>query len=278
MKLSTATKINLFVIFIGLVIFLVHYCSPPSLVAWGMNINSPDWACIFENSDRVEVLWFTLSKGQTIFMFIAITLFALFMNQPPEYKPIYLNNKGFTLVEVMMVVAIMGILAGIAFLSIDSKPFRQRAAARELFSVFHLAKMEAIKRNSTVSVGVNDKDYAVWCKGQRLSTGSFNQTISVDSANIASGGVNKTTPPTVVPQAVQDQITNQCGGQLVNCQPLIDYLKPFAGTVYNHLTEFNSRGLISTGNGTYKVHSQQTYIPINVNLAGGISVGTKQND
>jgi len=279
MKLSSATKFNLFVIFIGMVIFLIHYCSPPQLVAWGQSMESPDWACIFENSDRVGVLWYTIPKSITIIGFISLIIFALIMNKPPEQIPdIILNEKGVTLVECMMVVSIIGILSAIAYTSIDTKPYRQRAAARELYGIIHCAKMEAIKRSSTVSLGINNNDYTIWCQGKKILTGQFIAPISVDSDDIASGGVNKTAPPKVIPPDIQYKITHECGGQLVGCQPLLDYLAPFAGTVYKHLTEFNSRGMVSSGNGTYKIHSQQSYIPVYLSMAGGVSIRPKQNE
>jgi len=67
------------------------------------------------------------------------------------------GQKGFTLVEVVMVVAIIGILAAIAVPSFLSwlPNIRLKAAARDAYSTFQKARLEAIKRNQNVVILVN---------------------------------------------------------------------------------------------------------------------------
>lgn len=64
------------------------------------------------------------------------------------------NKEGFTLVELMIVVALMGVIAAIAIPVFFSwlPNIRHRAASRDLFLDMQLAKMEAIKRNVNVVV------------------------------------------------------------------------------------------------------------------------------
>ena len=69
-------------------------------------------------------------------------------------RPIYAGHAGFTLLELIVVIAIIGISLSIAIpqLSSFSQNATLRAAARELYGQFQRAKMEAIKRNETVAI------------------------------------------------------------------------------------------------------------------------------
>ena len=63
-------------------------------------------------------------------------------------------NKGFTLVEVIIVVGVIGIMAAIAVPAIMSwmPNIRLRGDAREMYATMQRAKMEAIKRNTCASI------------------------------------------------------------------------------------------------------------------------------
>ena len=76
------------------------------------------------------------------------------------------NQSGVTLIEVVVVIALLGILAGFAYPNFKSwiPNYKLKAAARDLVSNFQRAKMEAVKRNKWVEKLENVKEYLRWRK------------------------------------------------------------------------------------------------------------------
>lgn len=82
-------------------------------------------------------------------------------------KYIFKNNTGFTLIELMVTVAIAGILLGIGLPSFSSALSKSRLAttANELLTALNLAKSEAIKRGVQVTVRRKGSTASQWEQG-----------------------------------------------------------------------------------------------------------------
>ena len=101
--------------------------------------------------------------------------------RPPVLKMKKRNNPGFTLLELMVVIAIAGILASLAVPSYQKMLERNRLkeAAEALKSDMQLARTESIKRSKNVIVTRNAGNNGAWCYG-------FNDTTTACDCSQAS--------------------------------------------------------------------------------------------
>ena len=77
-----------------------------------------------------------------------------------KYLSINLKSKGFTLTELMLTLAIAGIMLGFALPAFDNflANINQTAAVNEKIGILNYARNEAINRPSTITVNITDDD------------------------------------------------------------------------------------------------------------------------
>lgn len=118
-------------------------------------------------------------------------------------RPGYLGSRGFSLIELMVVVAILGILAVAVGVYINNEDAKLRSFAFNLGSRFKQAKFEAMKRGHNVYLdfdfGVNgvgdgdpgnDNGYTMWIDNN--NNGDYNPwdlTMDVAHGAVAANGV-----------------------------------------------------------------------------------------
>ncbi len=71
------------------------------------------------------------------------------------------GSTGLSLVELLLVLAIMAILAGTGLVYMNTDGYRLRAEANNLKSTLQEARMEAVKRNESVKVVLDPEWYRV---------------------------------------------------------------------------------------------------------------------
>lgn len=189
------------------------------------------------------------------------------------------NSKGFTLVEVMTVVAIIGIMSTIAIHYISKSPYKQRAATRDFYSNVQKVRMEAIRIRSDISFGINDNSNVIDVyddKGFRKSIAlPYGSTIS--SKDVPSGALDTHELPKLWPSYLYDKCDALGYGPSLasykSCPEVIKYFDYHDGTKYDHVTTWSSLGYVKVGSGNYQIKLQNTSQNVEIGVAGSMNIG-----
>lgn len=280
-NLTGCQKLCFRIIGLVTVLYLIRHYSPQFIVDWAWDIDTPD---IFTLAGNNPLFYFTESiivhRSVPIFVCLLSALYVFFMYDIEEFiqylsTPVT-NQKGMTLVEVMVVVAIVGILSSIAALHLNRDSYKLRAMASNIRGTLQAVKMESIKTRENVSFGFNNTNKSVidiWVSGNFRKSINLDYGVVIDSVNVPSGKIPDKAMPTSVPQSVMDQCTPPT--PLAQCQALIDWGNQYKGKSYDHMIIFNSRGMVLSY-GKFNIILNGNKISFDVNMVGNIKMGNSE--
>lgn len=88
--------------------------------------------------------------------------------------------RGFSFVELIILLAVMGILAGVVGFSLNRRGLELNRAANDALSLVQAARFEAIKRNRVAVLGINNGTFRVFVDQNNngsLDSGEFERSI-----------------------------------------------------------------------------------------------------
>ena len=130
------------------------------------------------------------------------------------------TSDAFTVLELVIVLAVVGILGTVGFVLMDASRFATTQAANGLVNSVRRVRFEAIKENRTAYMTVNGSGYAIWVDrsnsgyppdaGETVADVQFGegslQGVFIESSNVSTVAfdrrgiplVGETTPGTIV--------------------------------------------------------------------------------
>jgi prepilin-type N-terminal cleavage/methylation domain-containing protein len=246
MKTNWFQKISLSILTMGLTFHVLRYFSPESWTTLWMDPENSILTTIFGNEKYAEILFgISVPSYFPIVIYVLLIVFVLSMYKveglTKKHGGIVSKDNGMTLIEVIVVIAIIGITAAIVYPYLDKQTHKHLASVREMHSVIRLAQSTAVTRNRPVSLCVNSDGYEIFIDG-----------VSHKKINLTNGIT----------------ITDKPAGSIGSGN--------ISGTACSHITTFTSTMIVSSGNGEYNIHMGGAYYPIVINLAGGVSIGDKK--
>jgi len=107
------------------------------------------------------------------------------MSKPTYPQNSMLKSAGFSLVELMVTVAIIAIVAGLTFGNMNTASYRLKSKAKILTGNMQRAKLEAVKKNVNVSLKFDRDGDGNADHGYDIVDAGGNQILSVNNANIS---------------------------------------------------------------------------------------------